>query len=108
MKQLITLAFTGFAFLASSQESLTLEQAVSRLLENNFDVRIERNNAAMAENLNNIGNAGYLPTVNVEADQYWSSNNTRQEFFSGQVNQAKGAHSRSTVAAVRLDWTFFD
>jgi outer membrane protein len=91
-----------------SQDTLSLEQIVSRVLESNYDVRIERNNAQLAENLNNIGTAGYLPSIGIIADQNWSSNNTRQEFFSGVVNEAQGAKNRSTNAQARLDWTFFD
>ncbi|MGJ8661910.1 MAG: TolC family protein, partial [Bacteroidota bacterium] len=54
------------------------------------------------------GNAGYLPTVSVNADQNFGIANTRQEFISGQVNDVNGAQSQSLNANVRLDWTFFD
>lgn len=97
-----------FTFTALGQENLTLETIVSRVLENNFDVRIVRNSVQEAANNNTIGNAGYLPEIGITAEQNWSKNNTRQEFFSGQVNQADGAKNTSTNAAIRLEWTFFD
>lgn len=97
-----------FALHATAQETLTLETVISRTLAQNFNVLIERNNVTIASNNNQIANAGYLPTINATAEQSWSKNNTRQEFFSGQVNQASGAKNSLTSAAVRLDWTFFD
>jgi len=91
-----------------SQQVLSLEEVIKRTLEKNFDVLIQRNNAQVADNSNNIGAAGYLPTLGVNAEQSWNSTNTRQEFFSGQVNEKKGANNNSSTAAARLNWTFFD
>nr|WP_294859481.1 TolC family protein [uncultured Fluviicola sp.] len=93
---------------AFSQQILSFEEVIKRTLEKNFDVLIQRNNVQIADNSNNIGAAGYLPTVGVNADQNWTSTNTRQEFFSGQVNQKNGANNNSLTAAARLNWTFFD
>lgn len=108
MKHLLT-SFCCFLIAVTwGQETLTLETIVSNVLNKNFDVQIQRNNVEIADNTNNIGTAGYLPSVIVSADQNWSSNNTRQAFFSGQVNQANGAKNQSTNASVRLNWTFFD
>jgi outer membrane protein TolC len=92
----------------TAQGVLTFEQAVQKTLANNFDIRIVKNTALQAENNNNPGNAGYLPTIGVTADQFFSSTNTRQEFYSGQINEKQNAQNRSLNAAVRLDWTFFD
>lgn len=91
-----------------SQDALTLEKIIAGILEHNFSIRMERNNAEMIANENNIGNAGYLPTIDVNADQSWTVNNTRQEFFSGQVNQATNAKNQANNANIRLNWTFFD
>lgn len=104
----LSFLFSLLAFSAFGQGTLTLEQVVSNVLERNFQVQIQRNLVEVAENDNNVGNAGYLPTVAITGEQNWSSNNTRQEFFSGQVNEADGAKSRSNALAARLEWTFFD
>jgi outer membrane protein len=105
----IALIFSCFLTAAAwGQEAYTLETIVSRVLEQNFNVRIERNNVAIAENNNNIANAGYLPTIGVTADKNWNSTNTRQEFFSGQINEKDGAKNTSTNALLLMNWTFFD
>lgn len=103
---LVTILFSGsFAF---SQQILSFEEVIKRTLEKNFDVLIQRNNVESAENSNNIGAAGYLPTIGINADQSWTTTNTRQEFYSGQINEKTGANNNSLVAAARLSWTFFD
>jgi outer membrane protein TolC len=102
---LILLFISSFGF---SQGRLTYEEVIQKSLAHNFDIQIVRNSAEQVANLNNIGNAGYLPTVAVNADQNFGVANTRQEFISGQINDVNGAKSNSLNANVRLDWTFFD
>lgn len=108
MKQLTLLFILFSSGITFSQQVLSFEEVIKRTLEKNFDVLIQRNNVKMADNTNNIGTAGYLPTIGVTADQNWTLTNTRQEFYSGQVNEKNGANNNSLVAAARLNWTFFD
>ena len=49
--------------LCFSQEMLTLEDAVSIALKNNFSISIARNESKIAENNSTPGNAGLLPTL---------------------------------------------
>ncbi|MNK21396.1 outer membrane channel protein [compost metagenome] len=108
MKTLILLSLLFSGSFAFSQQILSFEEVIKRTLEKNFDVLIQRNNTTIAENANNIGAAGYLPTVGINADQSWTNTNTRQEFYSGQINEKNGANNNSLTAAARLNWTFFD
>lgn len=108
MRILITLSICFSVSSLFAQDTLTLEKIIAGILEHNFSIRIERNNAEMIANENNIGNAGYLPTIGVNADQSWTVNNTRQQFFSGQVNEATNAKNQANNANIRLNWTFFD
>lgn len=108
MKTLITILLCFGSIQVHAQGVLTFEQAIQNTLANNFDIRIERNNAQQVANNNNAGSAGYLPTVSANTDQSFSSMNTRQEFYSGQVNEKNGAKNQSLTANIRLDWTLFD
>lgn len=108
MKKIILLFLFFSVRLAFSQQVISFEDVIKRTLEKNFDVLIQRNNVKIADNTNNIGTAGYLPTIAVNADQNWTTTNTRQEFYSGQVNEKTGANNNSLTAAARLNWTFFD
>jgi outer membrane protein len=105
----ITGIFATFLLLtASAQQSYTLESFIAEMLQKDFGILLLKNEISIAENNNNIGAAGYLPTIGIAADRNWSDNNTRQEFFSGQVNQSPSAKNSSTNAVARLDWIFFD
>lgn len=108
MKNSILVFLIFFSIKALSQQVLSFEEVIKRTLEKNFDVLIQRNNVQIADNSNNIGAAGYLPTIGVNADQNWTTTNTRQEFYSGQVNEKNGANNNSLTASARLNWTFFD
>lgn len=108
MKNSILVFLIFFSIKALSQQVLSFEEVIKRTLEKNFDVLIQRNNVQIADNSNNIGAAGYLPTIGINADQNWTTTNTRQEFYSGQVNEKNGANNNSLTASARLNWTFFD
>ena len=91
-----------------AQESYTLESYISGVLENDYGIKIIRNEAQIAKNENNVGAAGYLPEIAVVAEQNWTINSARQQFLSGQVNEADNAQNRSFNAGAMLNWTFFD
>jgi outer membrane protein len=102
----ILIVFTPF--LSFNQVQYTLETFVNEVLQNNYGIRIVRNDMAIAKNNNNIGNAGYLPTIAFDMRQNLTVNSARQEFLSGQINEADNAINRSFDAGVALEWTFFD
>ncbi len=90
------------------EEALSLQEAIRVGLEKNYDIRIAKNNQRMADNNHSVGNAGFLPSVTAQFDQSNASNNTRQEFLSGQILERDGASSETTSALVGLNWTIFD
>src|SRR5690606_12272074 len=50
----------------------------------------------------------YLPTISILADQNWSQTSARQEFLTGQVNEANNAKNTALNLGAALNWTFFD
>ncbi len=108
MKNLLLISSFLSVIFSQAQEVLTFEQAVQKTLANNFDIKIVKNNALQADNNNNIGNAGYLPTVTINADKYFSTTNSRQELNTGVVYKKNNADNQSLTANVRLNWTIFD
>ncbi len=91
-----------------AQDSLTIKQAVNRVLENNYGIQIAKSNTEIAANNNNPGAAGYIPTIDATANQDFTVNSARLEFINGDVNEANNAQNRAFDAGVRLDWTIFD
>ncbi|HKJ69159.1 MAG TPA: TolC family protein [bacterium] len=105
---LVTVIF-GVHPVAHAQDILTIDQAIRIGLENNYSIRIARNVVAIAENNNSLGNAGFLPQVNVSGNQNTNITNSRQEYaFTDEVNERTGAQSQSLGSNVALNWTIFD
>ena len=89
-------------------EGLSLEEAISTGLKNNFSILISAKDRDIAKNNNTIGNAGFLPVVGVSGtvrENYLSGN---VEDASGGISQTDNAHSSLLNANVSLDWTLFD
>ena len=107
MRYLIILLILAVGSL-HAQDSLTIKQAINRVLENNYGIQIARSNTEIAANNNNPGAAGYLPTISATANQDFTINSARLEFLNGETNEANNAQNRAFDAGVRLNWTIFD
>lgn len=91
-----------------SQETLTLQQAISIALANNYDIKLVKNEAEIAKNNNNKGNAGMLPLVTGNFNTGGSKQNTVQTQASGLEKRTNGAQNNNIGYGVGLDWTVFD
>jgi outer membrane protein TolC len=103
---LVGLLLSNSVFYA--QEVLSKEKALELTLENNYDIRITKNNVATAENNKSIYNSGYLPTVTGTAGARYSNNDTDIEFQDGTVNTVTGAQSENYNASIGLNYTIFN
>lgn len=108
MRVLILSFLFLFSFPVIAQDTFTYDQFIALVLEKDYGIQIVKNNAEISANENNVGNAGYLPQISVIADQNLTITSARQEFLSGQVNEADNAKNTSLSAGVLLNWTFFD
>src|SRR3990172_3401250 len=97
-----SLAFT------QSAENLTLEQAIEIGLKNNYAILISKNNAKIAANDAALGNAGFLPSLDVTAGANKSKVDTKQELASGLSSEQDGAETKADNAGIILTWTVFD
>ncbi|MGM0478492.1 MAG: TolC family protein [Bacteroidota bacterium] len=107
MKYLIIILILAAGSL-HAQDSLTIEQAINRVLEHNYGIQIMKSNTEIAENNNNPGAAGYLPTIDATANQDFTINSARLEFINGDLNEANNAQNRAFDIGARLEWTIFD
>jgi len=108
MKALIFVVISVIGIQSLAQDSFTLETYISGVLENDYGIRILRNDATIASNENNPGAAGYLPQISLLGEKNWTINSARQEFLSGQTNEANNAKNQSLALGAMLNWTFFD
>ncbi|MBD3170829.1 MAG: hypothetical protein GF307_15250 [candidate division Zixibacteria bacterium] len=87
-----------------AQEEMTLEEAIRIGLENNYSIRIARNNSDIASNNKGLGTANFLPTLDAAAGYQKSSTEeeTNSPFSFGDTE------TDNLTASVSLNWTIFD
>ncbi|MBI5729677.1 MAG: TolC family protein [Ignavibacteriales bacterium] len=102
----------GILLLAATQifpqQKLTLKEAINIALKNNYDILLAKNDAAISGNNYSLGNAGFLPKIDVTGSQTKTVTDTKQEYSDGRTVDKTGAASNSTNAGVALTWTIFD
>jgi outer membrane protein TolC len=90
------------------QDTLTLWDAIQIGLEENFSIILSKYNLEVAQNNNTVGNAGMLPSVNLNATNNNSFNTTHQKLFNGTEKNVTSARNISLNTNVALSWTLFD
>ena len=89
---------------------IKLEEAVSIALENNYNVRIAEFNREIGENNSEIGNAGLLPRVFLQANGSYSEEDTELTFATPEqppIDQ-EGAATLTYGASANLEYTLFN
>lgn len=97
-----------FSINTEAQELLTLEEAVEIALENNYDIRLAKNNLKSDSLGVSPGFAGMLPRVFAQANTNNSTQNISQTRSNGEVIELDNAKNNSLNYGVGLDWTIFD
>lgn len=109
MKKLISfIIILSCAMALKAQDTLHLPQAVEMLLKNNYDIQIAAKEHLITQKANTAGNAGFLPSLNASFAQQSNVNDSKQEYFSGDVREGTGVKSSNLNAGVQLNWTVFD
>ena len=109
MKKLIIAIPLFFIFqIAKAQELLTVKQAIEIALENNYQIKLAKNEVEIATTNVTRGNAGILPQVSANLTQNNNLQNTKQTLSSGDVRDMKNAQNNSLVYGVSMGWTIFD
>jgi outer membrane protein len=91
-----------------AQEVLTIEDAMKIALENNFEIKIAKNNSKISETNVTVGNAGMLPTATASITDNNSVTNSSQTRQDGTSTSLKNAKNNSLNYGVSLGWTVFD
>ncbi|MBC8883369.1 TolC family protein [Flavobacterium piscinae] len=102
------LPFIGIPLWSQNQPILTLEEAVALTLENNFDIRIAKNDLKIDEENVTIGNAGMLPRINGTVTNNNTILNQTQTQASGNEIEIDGARNININYGVGVEWTIFD
>lgn len=97
-----------FSYLLIGQ-TVSLEECLRIGLEQNFDIRIVRNNQLISDRNVTWGNAGLLPSIDATSGYNIKSDNTNQTPTdgSGEINR-RNNNTETLNASVNLNWTLFD
>lgn len=98
----------GVALTASAQEKLSLQEAITVALKNNYDIKLVSNDVQIAKNNNNIGNAGFLPRLDGNFSETGGLQNTVRTQSNGNEQSLSGVRNTSLSYGVALGWTIFD
>lgn len=108
MRKYLFLLLMSLPGIMGAQEVLTLKRCLEIGLRQNYDIRLVRNEQEISDNNVSIGNAGYLPTLDLSGGYSGTVNNTEQKLTTGEVNKNNGVHNQTLNAGVDLNWTVFD
>ena len=112
MKQLLYLILFTTAFVAlpvRAQYEYTLKQCLEEGLMNNYSLRITRNEEQVSKNNATLGNAGYLPTVDLTAGYTGDLNSSDSKLRSdGSAAAERNVLDHTLDAGIDLNWTLFD
>jgi len=94
---------------AQELPKLSLLDAIAEGLENNFNILLSHNSAQVSSNNATRGNAGMLPSVNLNGTLNQGIANTYSRYNDGrEPDRRNGALSTNMNGNVALDWTVFD
>jgi outer membrane protein TolC len=111
---LFIILFTASAYSQTEERRvisnvIDLRECLRIGLENNFDLQIARNQELVSENNVTLGNAGYLPQVNVSSGYNLRSSNTDQIPAEGdEVVENRNSNTQTLDAGINLNWSLFE
>lgn len=91
-----------------AQDVYSLRECIETGLERNYSIRIIRNEQQISDNNATLGNAGYLPTVDMSGGFSGSVNNNRNKLMDGTTEKQNGVNSETGNIGLNVNWTVFD
>ena len=105
---LTTFALALFA-LGGNAQTFTLSQCLKKGLENNYSLRITRNEEEVAHNNATAANAGYMPTIDLAAGYNGSiGGNSSKQRLTGETEKSGNSFDNNVSAGVDVNWTIFN
>lgn len=103
------LAITLPGILAAQQSVFDLKSCLEIGLENNYSIRISRNDEEVTKNNVTLANAGFLPTIDLTGSYTGNLNTTETKLReTGVTTKDSGVFDQTLNAGIALNWTIFD
>ena len=110
MKKLIYIIvfIVQFPVFISAQEVYDLKRVLEIGLDRNFDIRIIRNEQQISDNNLTLGNAGFLPSLDVNAGYNGSLSNIYQNLADDSNRSFQNIFNQGANVGLNLNWMVFD
>lgn len=109
IKNILFPLFLLLASAASAQQVMNLQECLRIGLENNYDLRIVRNEELISDNNVTLGNAGFLPEVSLNSGYNLRNSNSDQFPAGGEdVIESRNSNTQTLDAGLTLNWTLFE
>jgi outer membrane protein len=107
-RSLLPVLFCLAALSGSAQQGrpLSLSEAISLSLQNNFDIALTRNDSLLAALDYSFANYSFLPRLNATGGLVFNRANQTQQFRD--TTRVGRAQSSTLSASINLNWTLFD
>lgn len=93
----------------AQQTVMDLQECLRIGLENNYDLRIVRNEELISDNNVTLGNAGFLPEVSLNSGYDLRNSNSDQYLSEGEeVLKSRNSNTQTLDAGLSLNWTLFE
>ncbi len=108
MRNILLQALLLVSLSAEAQRTLSLEEAITTALQNNYNILLAKNDSMAAAIDYSYKNAGFLPRINGTVGTVWNNNAQKQILSDGTKRESSGLKSNNLNAQLALNWTLFD
>jgi outer membrane protein TolC len=108
LKVFILFIFSFSLLSVNAQEIYDLKRCLETGLERNYEIRIIRNEQQISENNATIGNAGFLPALDLTAGYSGSLNDREDKSADGISTRINNKFDQGANIGLNLNWTVFD
>lgn len=105
---ILILACVSTTVLHAQQDVYSLKDCIEKGLENNYSIRIIRNEQQISDNNVTLGNAGYLPTLDLNGGLTGTNNNDKYKLSEGGTSKSNGVNNETLNVGLNASWTVFD
>ena len=113
MKRILIISLLFASINAFGQESgkkiYNLQECLRVGIQESYSLKIVRNKQTVSENNATVGNAGFLPTLGVDARYSGSTENSETKIRNtGKSVREDGIFNQNINAGLNLNWTIFE
>jgi adhesin transport system outer membrane protein len=110
MRRFLSLSFLLLSTVVPTRAQVVYEmkECIKIGLERNFSLLITKNNETISKNNYTIGNAGYLPALDLSSRHTGTVNDVTKNLTDGTQTVSDGEYNTTTAGSVSLGLTIFD